>query len=66
MRLRKKVNPRIVLLVKSLGNGFFEAVADGGVEAAEELGVESIYQGPSSATAEGQIEIIETSDRPES
>ena len=52
---------KIVLLVKSLGNGFFEAVADGGVEAAEELGnVESIYMGPSSATAEGQIDIIET------
>ena len=52
---------KIVLLVKSLGNGFFEAVADGGVEAAEELGnVESIYMGPSTATAEGQIEIIET------
>jgi len=54
-------NKKIVLLVKSLGNGFFEAVADGGKEAAEELGnVESIYMGPSSATAEGQIEIIET------
>ncbi len=52
---------KLVLLVKSLGNGFFEAVADGGVEAAGELdGVESIYMGPSSATAEGQIEIIET------
>ncbi|MDC7233191.1 MAG: rhamnose ABC transporter substrate-binding protein [Spirochaetales bacterium] len=52
---------KIVLLVKSLGNGFFEAVADGGVEAAEELGnVESIYMGPSASTAEGQIEIIET------
>jgi len=54
-------NLKLVLLVKSLGNGFFEAVADGGKEAAEELGnVESIYQGPSAATAEGQIEIIET------
>jgi len=52
---------KIVLLVKSLGNGFFEAVADGGVEAAGELGnVESIYMGPSSSTAEGQIDIIET------
>lgn len=52
---------KIVLLVKSLGNGFFEAVADGGVEAAAELGnVESIYMGPSSSTAEGQIDIIET------
>jgi rhamnose transport system substrate-binding protein len=54
-------NLKIVLLVKSLGNGFFEAVADGGVEAAAELGnVESIYMGPSASTAEGQIEIIET------
>ena len=52
---------KLVLLVKSLGNGFFEAVADGGVEAAGELGnVESIYMGPSTATAEGQIEIIES------
>lgn len=52
---------QLVLLVKSLGNGFFEAVADGGEEAAEEIGgVKSIYMGPSSATAEGQIEIIET------
>ncbi|MBB6481998.1 rhamnose ABC transporter substrate-binding protein [Spirochaeta isovalerica] len=52
---------KIVLLVKSLGNGFFEAVADGGKEAAAELGnVESIYQGPSTATAEGQIDIIES------
>lgn len=52
---------KLVLLVKSLGNGFFEAVADGGKEAASELGnVQSIYQGPSASTAEGQIEIIET------
>jgi rhamnose transport system substrate-binding protein len=53
----KKV--RIAILVKSLGNGFFEAVRDGALEAAKELGdVEIIYQGPSSATAEGQIELI--------
>jgi len=53
----KKV--RVAVLVKSLGNGFFEAVRDGANEAAKELGdVEIIYQGPSSATAEGQIEII--------
>lgn len=52
---------RLVLLVKSLGNGFFEAVADGGQEAAKELGnVVSIYQGPAASTAEGQIEIIES------
>ena len=33
---------KLVLLVKSLGNGFFEACADGGKEAAEEL-VEVVY-----------------------
>jgi hypothetical protein len=42
-----------------LGNSFFEAVRDGGLEAAKELGgVDVIYQGPSTPTAEGQIEII--------
>lgn len=50
---------RVALLVKSLGNGFFEAVRDGGQEAAKQLGnVEVIYTGPTAATAEGQIEII--------
>jgi rhamnose transport system substrate-binding protein len=50
---------KIALLVKNLGNGFFEAVRDGGLEAAKELGdVEVIYTGPTAATAEGQIEII--------
>lgn len=50
--------PRVALVVKSLGNGFFEAAHDGAVEAAEELGIEIIYTGPTQATAEGQIEII--------
>lgn len=50
---------RIALVVKSLGNGFFDAAAKGAEEAAVELGdVEIIYTGPTSATAEGQIEII--------
>ncbi|MCO6188465.1 rhamnose ABC transporter substrate-binding protein [Rhizobium sp. L1K21] len=50
---------RIALVVKSLGNGFFDAAAKGAEEAAKELGdVEVIYTGPTSATAEGQIEII--------
>jgi len=49
---------RVALVVKSLGNGFFEAARDGAVEAAEELGIEIIYTGPTQATAEGQIEII--------
>jgi len=52
---------KMVLLVKSLGNGFFEACDDGAQEAAGELGdMEVVYMGPSQSTAEGQIEIIET------
>jgi rhamnose transport system substrate-binding protein len=50
---------RIALVVKSLGNGFFEAANRGAEQAAEELGnVEIIYTGPTSTTAEGQIEVI--------
>lgn len=50
---------RIALVVKSLGNGFFEAAHRGADEAAKELGdVEIIYTGPTSTTAAGQIEVI--------
>ena len=50
---------RIALVVKALGNGFFEAAAKGAEEAAKELGdVEIIYTGPTDTTAEGQIEVI--------
>jgi rhamnose transport system substrate-binding protein len=50
---------KIALLVKNLGNGFFDAAAKGAEEAAAELGdVEIIYTGPTAATPEGQIEII--------
>lgn len=50
---------RIALVVKALGIGFFEAAAKGAEEAATELGgVEIIYTGPTSTTAEGQIEVI--------
>jgi rhamnose transport system substrate-binding protein len=53
---------RIALVVKNLGNSFFEACRDGGLEAAKEIGgnIEIIYQGPSTPTAEGQIEIIDS------
>ncbi|GGB14262.1 rhamnose ABC transporter substrate-binding protein [Allosediminivita pacifica] len=52
-------NVRIALVAKSLGNGFFEAAARGAEEAAEEVGnAEIIYTGPTSTTAEGQIEVI--------
>ena len=56
-----KENVRIAMLVKNLGNAYIEAEADGGLEAAKELGdVEFIYQGPTTATAEGQIEIMDS------
>jgi rhamnose transport system substrate-binding protein len=52
---------RVALVVKNLGNGFFEAARNGGLEAAKELGgVELIYTGPTTPTAEGQIELIGT------
>jgi len=50
---------KIALVVKNLGNGFFEASNRGAQEAAKEIGgVEVIYTGPTTPTAEGQIEII--------
>jgi rhamnose transport system substrate-binding protein len=50
---------RIGLVVKSLGNGFFDAANKGALEAAKEIGgVEIIYTGPTTTTAEGQIEVI--------
>lgn len=50
---------KIALVVKALGNGFFDAANKGAQEAAKELGdVEVIYTGPTAATAEGQIELI--------
>jgi rhamnose transport system substrate-binding protein len=50
---------KIGLVVKSLGNGFFEAANKGAQEAAKELGgVQVIYTGPTTTTAEGQIEVI--------
>ncbi len=50
---------KIAMIVKSLGNGFFDAAHQGADEAAKQLGnVEVIYTGPSKSTAEGQIELI--------
>ena len=50
---------KIALVVKSLGNGFFDAANKGAQEAAKELGdVQVIYTGPTKATAEAQIEVI--------
>lgn len=50
---------KIAMVVKTLGNGFFDAAHQGADEAAKELGnVEIIFTGPAKATAEGQIELI--------
>ena len=50
---------KIALVVKALGIGFFDAANKGAQEAAKELGdVEVIYTGPTTTTAEGQIEVI--------
>jgi len=47
------------MVVKNLGNGFFDAAHTGADEAARQLGdVEVIYTGPTTPSAEGQIEII--------
>ena len=55
----KKV--KIAMVVKSSGSGFFEAAHLGANEAAKELGdVELIFKGPDKATAQGQIEIIDS------
>jgi len=50
---------RVGLVPKALGIGFFDAANKGAEEAAKELGgVEIIYTGPTSTTAEGQIETV--------
>jgi len=52
---------RIAMVVKSLGNSFFDACHDGGLEAAKEIGdVDLIYTGPTKATAEEQIAVIDS------
>jgi len=51
---------RLALVVKNIGNPFFDAVRKGWDEACKELGVESIYRGPERPTPEGQIEIMES------
>lgn len=51
---------RLALVVKSIGNPFFDAVNRGWQEACAELGVEAIYRGPERPTPEGQIEIMES------
>jgi rhamnose transport system substrate-binding protein len=56
---KKHEKTRIAMVVKNLGNGFFDAAHQGANEAAAQIGnVEVIYTGPTTPSAEGQIEII--------
>jgi rhamnose transport system substrate-binding protein len=49
---------RIGVVAKSLGNGFFDAVNKGAQEAGKEADAEVIFVGPTTPTAEGQIETL--------
>jgi rhamnose transport system substrate-binding protein len=51
---------RLAMVVKNIGNPFFDAIRKGWDEACAELGVECIFQGPEQPTPEGQIEIMES------
>jgi len=51
---------RIAMVVKNLGNSYFDACRDGAMEAAKELGgIEIIYTAPTKATAEDQIAVLD-------
>ncbi len=54
----KPARTRVGVVAKSLGNGFFDAVHKGADEAANELHAEVIFTGPTTPTAEGQIEVL--------
>ena len=58
--LRAQENKRIALIVKNLGNSYFDACANGAKEAAAELGgFEIIYTASAKPTAEEQIAVID-------
>jgi rhamnose transport system substrate-binding protein len=53
-------NKRIALIVKNLGNSYFDACANGAKEAAAELGgIEIVYTASAKPTAEEQIAVID-------
>jgi rhamnose transport system substrate-binding protein len=54
----KPARTRVGIVAKSLGNGFFDAVRKGAEEAGKELDAEVIFVGPTTPTAEGQIETL--------
>ncbi len=51
---------RLAMVVKNIGNPFFDAIRKGWDVACAELDVECIFRGPEQPTPEGQIEIIES------
>jgi rhamnose transport system substrate-binding protein len=52
---------RIAVVAKQLGSGYSDAIRKGGEQASAELGkVQVIFTGPSTPTAEGQIEVLNT------
>jgi rhamnose transport system substrate-binding protein len=55
---QKPVRTRVGVVAKSLGNGFFDAIHKGAEEAGKELDAEVIFTGPTTPTAEGQIEVL--------
>ncbi|HEV7254703.1 MAG TPA: rhamnose ABC transporter substrate-binding protein [Mesorhizobium sp.] len=59
-RARAQENKRIALIVKNLGNSYFDACANGAKEAAAEIGgIEIIYTASAKPTAEEQIAVID-------
>ena len=59
-RASAQANKRIALIVKNLGNSYFDACANGAKEAASELGgFEIIYTASAKPTAEDQIAVID-------
>jgi rhamnose transport system substrate-binding protein len=55
----KKKGYTMAMIVKNVGNPFFEASRKGGQEVADLFGDTFIFQGPETPTAEGQISLIE-------
>lgn len=52
---------RVGLVAKALGNGYFIAVDNGAQEAAKQIGgVKVIFTGPTTPTASGQIDVIQS------
>lgn len=57
----RAANVRVGLVVKNLGNSYFDACRDGALEAAKAIGnMEIIYTAPTKPTAEDQIAVLDS------